>query len=128
MSGIKNRPILSKLLDGFWSLLVLVPKVKERPDKTRHSSECSAKCNKSRQIKQTLEPFGGRIVLHYLPPYSPDDNPIERFWEDFHAAVTRNHQCTMIDTLMCQADDYLELRSNQLPTSAQKAIAGFCFT
>jgi transposase len=81
------------------------------------------KPDQSRQIKQTLEAFGGRIVLHYLPTYSPDDNPIERFWEDFHAAVTRNHQCTTIETLMHQADNYLEFRNNQLPTSAQKAIA-----
>jgi len=27
----------------------------------------------------------GRIELHFLPPYSPDHNRIERVWEDLHA-------------------------------------------
>jgi transposase len=34
----------------------------------------------------------GRIYVT-ANTYSPDDNPIDRFWEDFHAEVTRNHQC-----------------------------------
>jgi len=33
-----------------------------------------------------------RIRLHFLPPYCPDENRIERLWEDLHAAVTRNHR------------------------------------
>src|SRR5713101_5593313 len=35
----------------------------------------------------------GRIELHFLPPYSPDQNRIERVWEDLHANATRNHTC-----------------------------------
>src|SRR5262249_50289852 len=35
-------------------------------------------------------PQGHRIVLHFLPPYCPDDNRIERTWQDVHANVTRN--------------------------------------
>ncbi len=53
------------------------------------------------QITQTsVKAFGGRIVLHFLPPYCPNDNRIERLWEDLHAAVTRNHHCRDIKTLM----------------------------
>src|SRR5262249_51414150 len=33
---------------------------------------------------------GGRIKLHFLPPYCPNDNKIERVWEDLHGEVTRN--------------------------------------
>lgn len=32
-----------------------------------------------------------RIKLHFLPPYCPDHNLIERLWLDLHANVTRNH-------------------------------------
>ena len=32
-----------------------------------------------------------RIRLHFLPPYCPDHNLIERLWLDLHANVTRNH-------------------------------------
>jgi transposase len=35
-----------------------------------------------------------RIRLHFLPPYCPDHNRIERLWEDLHANVTRNHRHT----------------------------------
>jgi hypothetical protein len=37
-----------------------------------------------------------RIQLHFLPPYCPDHNRIERFWQDLHANVTRNHRHTFI--------------------------------
>jgi transposase len=31
--------------------------------------------------------FGGKIQLHFLPPYCPNDNKIERVWQDLHANV-----------------------------------------
>ena len=31
------------------------------------------------------------MVLHFLPPYCPDHNRIERLWKDLHDNVTRNH-------------------------------------
>ena len=34
---------------------------------------------------------GTKIVLHYLPPYSPNLNPIERLWKIMHEQVTYNH-------------------------------------
>ena len=47
-----------------------------------------------------LQQWGGRIVLHFLPPYCPNDNRIELRWRDLHAKVTRNHQCPNMVTLM----------------------------
>jgi len=29
--------------------------------------------------QKAIEKFNGKIVLHFLPPYCPDDNKIERF-------------------------------------------------
>jgi len=48
--------------------------------------------HKSRKTKKALETFGGRIQLHFLPPYSPEHNPIERLWKQMHDHVTRNHR------------------------------------
>ncbi len=31
-----------------------------------------------------------KIVLHYLPPYLPNLNPIERLWKVMHEQVTYN--------------------------------------
>ena len=32
-----------------------------------------------------------RLLLFFLPPYSPDLNPIELFWKGMRKAVTHNH-------------------------------------
>jgi transposase len=50
---------------------------------------------------------GQRIRLHFLPPYCPDHNKIERTWEDLHANVTRNHTCSEMSQLMRKVRSYL---------------------
>jgi transposase len=58
--------------------------------------------------KSTLAALAGRIVLHFLPPYCPDANRIERVWQDFHANVTRNHRCKTLPHLLSNARRYLD--------------------
>jgi transposase len=42
-----------------------------------------------------------RLKLHFLPPYCPDDNRIERtIWREMHANVTVNHRCESMDELL----------------------------
>jgi len=48
--------------------------------------------HKSRQTLDALATLGGRVQLHFLPPYSPEHNPIERLWKQMHDNVTRNHR------------------------------------
>jgi transposase len=40
------------------------------------------------------------VVLHFLPKYAPDLNPIERVWWRLHEAITRNHQCQTLEELV----------------------------
>lgn len=54
----------------------------------------------SQMTKIALRGFGRRIVLHFLPPYCPNDNRIERVWQDLHGEVTRNHQHSCMADLM----------------------------
>jgi len=77
----------------------------------------------SKQTAQAFRDLGARVKVHYLPTYSPDDNPIERFWEDLHAEVTRNHQCPTMDALMLEADVYLEFHKFGLQSTDRKKIA-----
>ena len=56
---------------------------------------------------RSLEELGGRVVLHFLPPYCPDANRIERVWQDLHANVTRNHRCKTMNRLLENARRYL---------------------
>lgn len=47
------------------------------------------------------------VVMHFLPPYSPEHNPIERLWGELHANVTRNHKHKDVDALMRDVDAFL---------------------
>ncbi len=61
----------------------------------------------SRQTKAALAEFGDRFALHFLPPFSPDGNRIERLWRDVHATVTRHHRCQTIDELLTAVEAFL---------------------
>ena len=75
----------------------------------------------SRQTQAALRALGGRIQLHFLPPYSPNENPIERVWQDFHANVTRNHRCRTMNELMGEVRVWLRRRARCLAIPARKA-------
>jgi len=76
------------------------------------------------KITQTaVKAFGGRIVLHFLPPYCPNDNRIERVWEDLHAQVTRNHRCPDIKTLMQKVRRWLQRRARTMIRTYMKKAA-----
>jgi transposase len=68
----------------------------------------------SKIVHAALLGFGGRIHLHFLPPYCPAHNKIERVWEDLHANVTRNHTCATIVALMVEVRYYLRKRNRKL--------------
>jgi transposase len=76
--------------------------------------------HKSTIVETTLAGYlHGRIELHFLPPYSPDHNRIERVWEDLHANVTRNHRCPTMVALMREVRYYLRKRNRRLRRSGQ---------
>lgn len=64
--------------------------------------------HKARCVQRELEALGGRIMLHFLPPYSPDDNVIERLWKQLHDHVTRNHRHSNIDSLIQAVRRFLD--------------------
>jgi transposase len=96
-------------IDLLWKL------VQRYPDaRTIHVILDNYAIHKTQQVQLTLATREGRrIRLHFLPPYCPDDNAIERFWEDLHANVTRNHTCSEMGQLMRQVHHYLSQRKRQ---------------
>ena len=54
--------------------------------------------HKAGVVTRYLESTNGRFVLHFLPPYSPNHNVIERMWKQMHGHVTRNHRHRCIET------------------------------
>ncbi len=81
--------------------------------------------HRSKKTQRVLEKLDGKVVVYFLPPYSPEYNPIERVWLDLHTAVTRNHRQPDIDALMRAVKRYLAdydgrggRRAGQLRTAA----------
>lgn len=58
------------------------------PDKTLHIICDNGRSNKNKEIQEFLT--NSRIQIHYLPPYSPNLNAIERLWKVMRERTTYN--------------------------------------
>jgi transposase len=100
-----------------WELHLRYPKPKKIPVILDHYS-----IHSTEQVGQSLATGAGRrIQLHFLPPYCPDHNRIERTWQDLYANVTRNHAYSNIADLMRQVRAYLNRRNKK--STAECALA-----
>ncbi len=62
----------------------------------------------SKRTQAWLKEHGSKFRLHFLPPYCPDDNRIERkVWREVHANVTANHGYLKIDALVAAVGRWL---------------------
>jgi len=75
----------------------------------------------SQFTRLALANFARRITLHFLPPYCPNDNRIERVWQDLHAEVARNRRCNSMEELMAEVWSYLRRRNSEPLTFGQAA-------
>lgn len=66
------------------------------------------KPERCRRIAAYLKRWGHRIVLHFLPTYAPETNPIERVWWHLHEEITRNHRCRDMQELLDLVIAWLE--------------------
>jgi transposase len=67
-----------------------------------------ARCKK---VQEYLKQWGHRIVMHYVPKYAPETNPIERLWWHLHEEITRNHNCRNMEELLELTFAWLENRN-----------------
>ena len=74
----------------------------------------------SRRVREYLREDACRFELHFLPPYSPDHNLIERVWREVHANVTRKQRCKTIEDLMERVIWHLRREARRLKQSAPK--------
>jgi transposase len=99
-----------------WLFLELLKKLTEVYSQARriHVILDNYKIHSSQIIGIALTHFARRVRLHFLPPYCPDHNRIERVWQDLHAHVTRNHQCPGMMELMREVRYYLRKRNRKI--------------
>ena len=66
----------------------------------------NATFHKREDMKKAIEEAG--VILEYLPPYSPDLNPIEHKWAQAKA-IRRKLRCNNIDQLFSEHLEYVKL-------------------
>ena len=67
-------------------------------------------------LRQVMNVLCGRVVLIYLPAYSPDLQPEERLWRQWRPNVTHNHRRATIEELIQDSDAWFE-RLGEHPAS-----------
>lgn len=77
--------------------------------------------HKSAETKAALGDMP-RIQLHFLPPYCPDENRIERMWRDLHDNVTRNHQHGTLEDLCFAVSVWLDAVSPWPPSEYSPCV------
>lgn len=71
----------------------------------------NARFHDCRAVRACLDRHAGRIVLHYLPKYAPETNPIERVWWHLHETITRNHRCRTLQELLDQVYNWIDTQT-----------------
>jgi transposase len=74
----------------------------------------NANTHSKEEVQEVLKAAAGRIVLLYLPTYSPWLNPIEMLWRYFRLQVTHCELFATKQALLDAARDFFE-RYNQCP-------------
>jgi transposase len=96
--------------------------VKRHPQTRRiHVVLDNFKIHDSKASRAAVKQLEGKVVLHFLPPYCPNDNRIERVWLDVHTNVTRNHCCATMEELIDEVISYLRNRNRRVNVSTKKA-------
>jgi putative transposase len=71
----------------------------------------NARIHACQPVQRYLRRWGHRLVLHYLPTYAPETNPIERVWWRLHEQITRCHRCQTMEQLLDLIFTWLQQRT-----------------
>jgi putative transposase len=66
----------------------------------------NVKFHHAKQLEAILERHKDKIELIFLPPYSPDLNPIERVWWLMRKKVTHNRWVKSMNERLSDFDDW----------------------
>jgi transposase len=77
--------------------------------------------HKGNQVQAWMRDRGERVRLHFLPPYCPNENRIERVWLDLHSNVTRNHTRRSLRWLMADVRGWIRRRNASVAANARRA-------
>jgi transposase len=88
--------------------------VDTHPSGTVYVAWDNASTHQDDEVEAVVRAAAGRLVLLYLPTYSPWLNPIEMLWRHFRREVTHCELYETVKALLAAARDFFD-RHNQMP-------------
>ena len=111
----KRRPEVAELLQAL---------VDKHPTGTIFVAWDNANTHEDDEVEAVVRAAAGRLVLLYLPTYSPWLNPIEMLWRHFRREVTH---CEIFETvkLLIEASENFFKRYNENPQKVLSIIGAY---
>jgi putative transposase len=95
--------------------------VEKHPSERVYVAWDNSSTHEQEEVEAVLRAAAGRLVLLYLPTYSPWLNPIEMLWRHFRREVTHCELFESIAALLDAARDFFE-RYNRTPERVRAII------
>lgn len=108
----KRRPEVAELLKALLA---------KHPTETVYVAWDNASTHEDDEVEAVLRGAAGRLVLLYLPTYSPWLNPIEMLWRQFRREVTHCELFASMDALVEATQAFFD-RYNRKPGGVRSII------
>ena len=93
----------------------------KHPSETIYVTWDNCNTHEDDEIEAVLRATCGRLILLYLPTYSPWLNPIEMLWRHFRREVTHCELFVSLKALLQAAQDFFD-RYNRMPDQVLSII------
>lgn len=95
--------------------------LEKHPHETIYVAWDNVNTHQDAEVDAVVRGAAGRLVLLYLPTYSPWLNPIEMLWRHYRREVTHGELFTSIQHLVTATLDFFD-RYNQVPEQVLSII------
>ena len=95
--------------------------LEKHPHETLYVTWDNANTHEDEEVEAVVRAAAGRLILLYLPTYSPWLNPIEMLWRHYRRDVTHCELFESVKKLVEATLDFFE-RSNQTPDTVLSII------
>ena len=98
--------------------------VEKHPNGTIYIAWDNASTHQDDEVEAVIRAAAGRLVLLYLPTYSPWLNPIEMLWRHFRREVTH---CELFETVKVLSEASYDFfrRYNQTPDKVLSIVGAY---
>lgn len=91
------------------------------PHDTVYVAWDNSSTHEDNEVEAVVRAAAGRLILLYLPTYSPWLNPIEMLWRQFRREVTHCELFESVKALLYAAQDFFD-RYNKMPQQVLSII------